>query len=391
MRRSDERILTTHTGSLPRSALLSDLLVRQEAGEAIDLALLARETEANVMRVIERQAAAGVDIGNDGEQPRVGFQTYVVERMNGFGGASKRKRPSDTSKFPAYAEMLRKRFPHRAKVANAPQAIAEVSYKDLSGVRTECDLFNKCLERTHAHFVEPFMTAASPGIIATTMLNAHYDSFENYVFALAREMRKEYREIHARGLLLQLDAPDLAMERTVMFQDQPLADFLAMVEINVAALNEALDGIPADRVRLHCCWGNYDGPHLDDVPLTEILPMLYQARVGALSLEFANPRHQHEYKAMQAMPLPDRMVLIPGVLDSTTNIVEHPEVVADRICQAVDAVGDRSRVIAGSDCGFGTFAGYEYVAEDVVWAKLEAAAAGARIASLRLWGKSQTG
>jgi len=223
------------------------------------------------------------------------------------------------------------------------------------------------------------------------MLNAHYDSFEKYVFALAREMRKEYREIHARGLLLQLDAPDLAMERTVMFQDQPLADFLAMVEINVAALNEALDGIPADRVRLHCCWGNYDGPHLDDVPLTEILPMLYQARVGALSLEFANPRHQHEYKAMQAMPLPDRMVLIPGVLDSTTNIVEHPEVVADRICQAVDAVGDRSRVIAGSDCGFGTFAGYEYVAEDVVWAKLEAAAAGARIASLRLWGKSQTG
>jgi len=391
VRRSDERILTTHTGSLPRSALLSDLLVRQEAGEAIDLALLARETEANVMRVIERQAAAGVDIGNDGEQPRVGFQTYVVERMNGFGGASKRKRPSDTSKFPAYAEMLRKRFPHRAKVANAPQAIAEVSYKDLSGVRAECDLFNKCLERTHAHFVEPFMTAASPGIIATTMLNAHYDSFENYVFALAREMRKEYREIHARGLLLQLDAPDLAMERTVMFQDQPLADFLAMVEINVAALNEALDGIPADRVRLHCCWGNYDGPHLDDVPLTEILPMLYQARVGALSLEFANPRHQHEYKAMQAMPLPDRMVLIPGVLDSTTNIVEHPEVVADRICQAVDAVGDRSRVIAGSDCGFGTFAGYEYVAEDVVWAKLEAAAAGARIASLRLWGKSQTG
>ena len=387
MQGSDQRILTTHTGSLPRSPLLSDLLVRQEKGEAIDLDLLQREAEANVLRVIKAQAAAGVDIGNDGEQPRVGFQTYVVGRMQGFGGASKRRRPIDTTRFPAYADMLRARFPHRAKVANAPQAVAEIAYNDLSGVKGECDLFKRCLDKADAHFVEPFMTAASPGIIATTMLNAHYDSHQAYVFALAREMRKEYLEIHARGLLLQLDAPDLAMERTVMFQDQPLSDFLQMVEINVAALNQALEGIPADRVRLHCCWGNYDGPHLDDVPLQEILPLLYQAKVGGLSLEFANPRHQHEYKALKALPLPDSMVLIPGVLDSTTNYVEHPEVIADRLCQAVDAVGDRSRVIAGSDCGFGTFAGYEFVAEDVVWAKLQSAAEGAAIATKRLWGR----
>ena len=233
--------------------------------------------------------------------------------------------------------------------------------------------------------VDAFMTAASPGIIATTLMNAHYDSHEAYVFALARQMRKEYERI-ARDFILQIDAPDLAMERTTLFQDKTIPEFLRIAEMHVAALNEALAGIPPERVRLHCCWGNWEGPHVDDIPMRDILPALYQARVGGLSIEFANPRHQHEYAALKKMKLPDGIVLLPGVIDSTTNFVEHPEVVANRICEAVDAVGDRSRVIASSDCGFGTFAGGEFVAEDVVWAKLKSCREGADIATKRLWG-----
>jgi 5-methyltetrahydropteroyltriglutamate--homocysteine methyltransferase len=206
------------------------------------------------------------------------------------------------------------------------------------------------------------------------------------VFAVAEQMKKEYEYIHAQGLVLQLDAPDLAMERTFLFQEKSLREFQQIVEIHIAALNLAVQNISPEYVRLHVCWGNYDGPHNHDVPLEDILPLLYQAKVGALSLEMANPRHQHEYKILKQYPLPDSMVLIPGVIDSTVNYIEHPQVVADRICQAVEVVGDRSRVIAGSDCGFGTFAGYEMVAEDIVWAKLKACSEGARIATQRLRG-----
>jgi 5-methyltetrahydropteroyltriglutamate--homocysteine methyltransferase len=247
-------------------------------------------------------------------------------------------------------------------------------------------MFRAALDGLAVPPVDAFMTAASPGIIATTMLNAHYDSHEAYVFALARQMRKEY-ELIARDFVLQIDAPDLAMERTVLFQDKSVAEFLKIAEIHVAALNEALAGIPRDRIRLHCCWGNYEGPHMHDIPLSEILPVLCEAHVGALSLEFANPRHQHEYTALKQAKLPPEFMLLPGVIDSTTNYVEHPEVVANRICEAVDAVGDRSRVIASSDCGFGTFAGGELVAEDVVWAKLKSCRDGADIATRRLWGR----
>jgi 5-methyltetrahydropteroyltriglutamate--homocysteine methyltransferase len=387
MQRSTDRILTTHVGSLPRSATLTDLLIRQERAEAIDTALLAREARDAVASVVRQQIDAGIDIINDGEQPRVGFQTYVPQRMAGFGGASSRPSPTDYREFPGFARAMAARFTRRSKVRDAPQAVADVRYEDLAAAREECDLFEAASAGHAGRYVERFMTAASPGIIATTMLNAHYDSHEAYVFALAREMRKEYELIVSRGFVLQLDAPDLAMERVVLYQDKSLAEFLAIVEIHVAALNEALASIPADRVRLHCCWGNWEGPHVHDVPVGEILPMLYKARVGGLSLEFANPRHQHEYAELKRQKLPDGMVLLPGVLDSTTNYVEHPEVVANRICEAVDAVGDRTRVIAGTDCGFGTFAGYEFVAPDVVWAKLRAAAEGARIASARLWGR----
>jgi len=383
---SDSRILTTHVGSLPRNATLADLLVRQERGESINVAELENHTEKAVRYVIQRQLEAGVDIGNDGEQPRVGFQTYVPQRMRGFGGASKRPIPQDLVEFPGYARIMSARTSGGAKIFNAPQAVAEVRYEDLSGAQKECALFGRCADAASSQFTERFMTAASPGIVCTTMLNAHYDSYERYVFAVAEQMRKEYEYIHSQGLVLQLDAPDLAMERTFLFQEKSLSEFQKIIETHIAALNSALQNIPADRVRLHVCWGNYDGPHSHDVPLADILPILYQAKVGALSLELANPRHQHEYKAFRKYPLPDAMLLIPGVIDSTVNYVEHPEVVADRICQVVEVVDDRGRVIAGSDCGFGTFAGYEMVAEDVVWAKLRACSEGARLATQRLWG-----
>ncbi len=385
MKHSDERILTTHVGSLPRNAVLTDLLIRDEAGEAVDKAELARQSEAAVRHVVAQQAAAGVDIVNDGEQPRVGFQTYVAQRMEGFGGESKRPRSPDYTRFPVWAEQLARRFPRRAKVTNAPQAVADVAYEDLTAAKEECRMFRAALDGLGKPPVEAFMTAASPGIIATTLLNAHYDSHEAYVFALARQMRKEY-ELIARDFLLQIDAPDLAMERGVLFQGKSNAEFVRIAEMHVAALNEALADIPRERVRLHCCWGNYEGPHLHDIPMREILPVLYQAKVGGLSIEFANPRHQHEYAALKRAKPPAEFVLLPGVIDSLTNFVEHPEVVANRICEAVDAVGDRSRVIASVDCGFGTFAGSEYVAEDVVWQKLKACREGADIATKRLWG-----
>ena len=385
MKKSDSRILTTHVGSLPRKAALSDLLIRQEQDEKIDVAELDRLAEQAVKHVIEKQLEAGVDIGNDGEQPRIGFQTYVPQRMTGFGGESKRPVPQDMREFPDFVAILQRRNMGRAKVFNAPEARAEVKYEDLSGVQKECTLTRRCMDQAPKQFTERFMTAASPGIICTTMLNAHYDSHERYVMAVAEQMRKEYEYVHSQGFVLQLDAPDLAMERTFLYQDKSLQEFQKIVELHIAAVNHAVQNIPADRVRLHICWGNYDGPHNHDVPLEDILPILYQAKVGALSLEMSNPRHQHEYKVFRKHKLPDSKVLIPGVIDSTTNYVEPAEVVADRICQVVDVVGDRTRVIAGSDCGFGTFAGWEMVAETVVWAKLKACAEGAQLATKRLW------
>ncbi len=386
MKRSEERILTTHVGSLPRNPALRDLLVAQDRGQPIDEAELARQVEAAVRAAVRRQLEVGIDVGNDGEQPRVGFSTYVARRMTGFGGESQRPASQDVIEFPDYGAMLEARRRHAARVGNAPRAVAEVRYEDLTEATREIDLFLRATDAEPRKFAERFMTAASPGVIATTMLPAYYPTHGSYVSALAAEMRKEYALIHARGLVLQVDAPDLAMERTRLFQHEPLERFLAVVEMHVDALNRATAGIPPERIRLHVCWGNYDGPHVHDVPLEAILPLLYRARVGALSLELANPRHQHEHKVLKRHPLPEGMLLLPGVIDSTTNFVEHPEVVADRIVQAVDAVGDRSRVIASTDCGFGTFAGTDMVAESVVWAKLRALREGADLASARLWG-----
>jgi 5-methyltetrahydropteroyltriglutamate--homocysteine methyltransferase len=386
MQRSEKRILTTHVGSLPRHPKLRDLLVRQDRGEVIDEGELDREIEAAVHHVVQKQLEVGIDIGNDGEQPRVGFSTYVGRRMQGFGGESRRPPAREMAEFPDYAAMLEFRRRGGARINNAPQAMADVQYTGLDEAAKECDLFLRVAKTLPQPFSESFMTAASPGIIATTMLNAYYDSHERYVFALAAQMRREYELIHSRGLLLQLDCPDLAMERTRLFQNDSLERFQEIVATHIDAINQAVANIPPERIRLHVCWGNNDSPHIYDVPLEAILPILYQANVGALSLELANPRHQHEYKVFKRYPLPESMLFLPGVIDSTTNFVEHPEVVADRICLAVEAIGDRSRVIAGVDCGFGTFAGSELVAASVVWAKLQTLKEGAALATKRLWG-----
>jgi 5-methyltetrahydropteroyltriglutamate--homocysteine methyltransferase len=385
MRSSDTRILSTHVGSIPRPPALRELLVRQDAGEAIDAGELARQSEAAVRQVIEGQLAAGIDVGNDGEQPRAGFSTYVARRMRGFGGESRRPLARDLVEHPDYAEMLAFRRRAAARIANAPQAVAEIEYADLTEAIAECDLFARVAAAIPRKFVESFMTAVSPGTAATILLDAHYGSHERYIDALARELRKEYELIHARGFVLQLDCPDLAMERARFFRDASLDEFLRAVELHVEAINRAIAAIPPDRVRLHFCWGNYDGPHTHDVPLEPVLPLLYRARVGALSLPLANPRHQHEVKALRRVPPPPSMLILPGVIDTTTNYVEHPEVVADRIEAVVAAVGARERVIASTDCGFGTFAGSEMVAPSVVWAKLRALSEGAALASRRLW------
>ena len=385
MLRSDSRILTTHVGSLPRPPALRDLLVRQDRGEPVEAAALDREVGAALARVITGQLEAGIDVGNNGEQPRAGFSTYVAGRMRGFGGTSRRELAQDLIDFPDYAELLARRRRDAARIADAPQAIAEIEYADLGPAVREIEQFVAETDGRPRRFAERFMTAASPGVIATILLSAHYGSHEQYITALAREMRKEYELIHARGLVLQLDCPDLAMERARFFRRDSLERFLQMVELHVEAINRAIAAIPPDRIRLHLCWGNYDGPHTHDVPLEAVLPIVTRARVGALSLPLANPRHQHEYRVLRQHRLPESMLLLPGVIDSTTNYVEHPEVVADRICAAVDAVGDRSRVLASTDCGFGTFAGSEAVAHSVVWAKLAALTEGAAIATRRLW------
>jgi 5-methyltetrahydropteroyltriglutamate--homocysteine methyltransferase len=379
-----DRILTTHVGSLPRNDRLSDLLVRREAGEAVEPALMAAEMDRAVRHVVEKQAAAGIDIGNDGEQQRVGFQTYVPQRMAGFGGESRRRRGREFDEFPELVESLKRRFPHVSKQQNAPECRGELKYLDSGPIRSEIARFKAAAE---GRFAELFMTAPSPGIVSSTMLDAYYGSQEKYLDAIAREMSHEYRAIAEAGLVLQIDAPDLAMDRTMMYRDLPEAEFVAAVELHVAAINKGIAGIARERVRLHVCYGNWDGPHIHDIALAKILPALYQANVGALSIEFSNPRHAHEYAALKAHPLPPDMLLLPGVIETTSNIVEHPEVVARRIEEAVAAVGDRERVIASTDCGFGTFTNREWVIEPVVWLKLKALRDGADLASQRLWGR----
>ncbi len=397
MKLSRDRILTTHVGSLPRLPQLDALLIRADHGHPVGAADFAAEVDRSLDYVVGKQFESRVDIGSDGEQPRVSYMTYVPQRMSGFSGVSNRKQLMDMVRFPKYAQMYMKRTwsgqEDQPKILNCPQATGRVRYDpEARDARFELDAFDRALERGRERgaFLETFVTAISPGMISVVNLRAEnnpaYRTDRDYVLDLAREMRTEYELIVSRGHLLQLDAPDLAMERQFMFQDRPLGEFLERVELHVEAINLALANIPRDKVRLHVCFGNWDGPHIDDIELESILPLVYRAKVGALSLSCANPRHLHEWKSVKANPPPPEMLVMPGVIDVTTNYLEHPEVVADRICQWVEAVGDKERVIAGTDCGFGTFAAFAFVAEDVVWAKLGALAEGARRATKRLWG-----
>lgn len=384
MQMSRDRILTTHVGSLPRNDLLTELLLKQEAGEPIDLKQLAAEKDKAVAEIVARQAKCGIDIGNDGEQQRVGFQTYVPQRMSGFAGESKRPMSRDIKEFPELLEVLNRRFPRRSRSQSAPEARGELKYLDTGPIKEEIARFKNAAA---GKFVDTFMTAPSPGIIATTMINAYYDSYESYLKAIAREMAHEYKAIADSGLTLQIDAPDLAMSRVINFQDKSDAEFQKICEAQVDAINRGIDGIARERVRLHVCWGNWEGPHLFDISLEKVLSIFLQAKVGALSIEFANPRHAHEYPTLRKVGFPKDMLLIPGVVETTSNFVEHPELVARRIEEAVTTIGDRERVIASTDCGFGTFAGREWVIAPVVWEKLDALRQGARIASQRLWGR----
>jgi 5-methyltetrahydropteroyltriglutamate--homocysteine methyltransferase len=288
-----------------------------------------------------------------------------------------------------YASFLELKLPEFSRdmvsLMNAPMAVGEVRYVDRSALEKECADFLRIAGDQGPRFTEAFMTAASPGIVASAMLNGYYPRYEDYVFAVADALKTEYEYIAARGLVLQIDCPDLAMERHTSFAERPLDDFLSFIDVNIAAINRAVARIPRDRIRMHVCWGNYEGPHTFDVPLEEILSRFYQAQVGALVLSMANPRHAHEHRCFTRHPLPPGMLLVAGVIDPTTNYVEHPEVVADRIERAAEAIGDARRVLAGTDCGFDTAAGLGEVAEEVVWEKLKALRAGADIATHRLF------
>jgi 5-methyltetrahydropteroyltriglutamate--homocysteine methyltransferase len=373
------RFITTHAGSLPRPAALAALHGRRSRGEHVEAAELDAAVRAATTDVITRQVEVGIDVGNDGEQARESFFTYVQHRMSGFGGASRRPVMRDLLEHPDFLELaLPRRERMQVDLMHAPAAIDDIAYLDTAELDAECALV------AHAPFGETFMTAPSPGIVVSAMENRHYPSREVYVRAVADALRTEYRTIVERGLLLQIDAPDLAMERHVLFADQPLGEFLDWVELVVDAINGSLEGIDRSQVRLHVCWGNYEGPHTHDVAFDAIQTRLYAARVGALVVSMANARHAHEHLCFERTPLPDEMVLVCGVIDTTSNYVEHPEVIAQRLAAAARSVGDPRRVIAGTDCGFDTSAGIGDVAASVVWEKLAALRAGADLASERL-------
>ncbi len=398
MQHSADRILTTYVGSLPRSEKLLQMLMDKEAGKAVDEGAFEMQVEHDLDYVLRKQHEAGVDIVCDGELPRLGFSFYVKDRMLGFGGHSPRGTVTDFAKFPGYAKLKQQQaakgdeISESATLYDMPECQGAVKYDpDKRVARQELRLFKEALERTGvgSKAAETFVTAATPGIVSTTLLrnpdNPDYSNDRDYVLALAVELRGDYELIVEHGHILQVDGPDLALERQIMFVNKPLDAFLKRVELHIEALNAALVNIPKERVRLHVCWGNWDGPHIDDMDLEPLLPLLYQANVGGLSIPFANPRHQHEGELFLTYPLPDDMLLFPGVIDVTTNYLEHPEVVAERIARIVDVVGDRERIIASTDCGFSTFAGYSMVADDVVWAKLQVLSEGAALASERLW------
>jgi 5-methyltetrahydropteroyltriglutamate--homocysteine methyltransferase len=391
MRRSNDRILTTHTGSLPRPPELTKLYARRSRGEAVDAGEIERAGHAALQGIIPRQIAAGIDIGNNGEQQREGFFLHVRHRMTGFGGTWKRWPRADVEQYPIFKQALEQQMTGKEMVSNfaPPKVIGDIKYIGVADAERECTDFREVLSARatsgQSGFMEAFLTAPSPGIVVAAIRNEHYDTEDAYLAAVGRALQVEYEAIVAQGFLLQLDCPDLALEHHISFQDRPQSEFLDFVERVVATINVALRNIPREKVRMHVCWGNYEGPHDRDVPLATILPLIAKMNVGALVLPFANPRHAHEVRCLQGSAISGDQIVVAGVIDSLTNFVEHPEVIAERIERVVKTLGDKSRVIAGTDCGFDTSAGAGRVAEDIVWAKLAALREGANIASRQLF------
>ncbi len=391
MERSNGRILTTHTGSLPRPPALTKLYAMRSRGEAVDANEIERAGHASMLEIVSRQIEAGIDIGNNGEQQREGFFLHVRHRMTGFGGSWKRWPRADVEGYPVFKRSLEQQNAGKEMVSNfaPPKVIGEINYVGAAEAIRECTDFRTALDKRKREgksgFAEAFLTAPSPGIVVAAIRNEHYDTEDAYLAAVGRALQVEYEAIANQGFLLQLDCPDLALEHHISFQDRPMSDFLGFVERVVATINDCLRNIPRERVRMHVCWGNYEGPHDRDVALETILPLIARMNVGALVLPFANPRHAHEVRCLQGKTIADDQVVVAGVIDSTTNFVEHPEVIAERIERVAKSLGDPTRVLAGTDCGFDTSAGAGRVAEDVVWAKLAALREGARLASDRLF------
>jgi 5-methyltetrahydropteroyltriglutamate--homocysteine methyltransferase len=377
---SSHRILTTHVGSLPRPQEVLDLLFAQDRDGVVDALAFDHAVQRGVEEAVRKQAEAGIDIVSDGETSKISYATYIRHRLSGFEGDSARPTPRDLEDFPAYRDRLVSEG--HSPTYRRPVCCGPVAVKDPTLVANDVARLERAIAPIDA--VDGFITAVSPGTVGVFHPNRYYRSHEAYVEAVARAMRPEYEAIVRSGLLLQIDCPDLAMGRHSRFKDLDDAQFLRYAAVHVEALNEALADIPADRVRLHVCWGNYEGPHVHDLPLTAILPLLFRARVRALVIEGANPRHEHEWEIWKKYRLPDDKILVPGVIDTSTNYVEHPELVAQRIDRYASVVG-RDRVMAGTDCGLGTFAGFGPVHPDIAWEKLRSLVAGARLASQRLW------
>jgi 5-methyltetrahydropteroyltriglutamate--homocysteine methyltransferase len=380
MRRSTDRFLTTHTGSLPRPDDLIRTMYAKEEGVPVEPAALSARVREAVAEVVKKQVAAGIDFVNDGELSKPSYATYIKDRLNGFGGTGNTFVYQDLAAFPN----LEKRVfgdPGRSR-RKTPACNAAISVRDAQAAAT--DVANLKAAMSAAHHGDGFMSAASPGVIALFFRNDHYPTHEAYLFAIADAMRREYETIAAAGIDLQIDCPDLAMGRHIQYADLSLAEFRKRAELNVAALNHALAAIRPERLRLHLCWGNYEGPHHCDVPLADIIDIVFKARPNAISFEAANPRHGHEWAVFEKLKLPPNKILIPGVIESKSNFIEHPELIAQRIGRYAKLVG-RENVIAGSDCGYGTWVGQGAVDPDVVWAKLTALAEGARIASREYW------
>lgn len=380
MKISEDRILTTHVGSLPRSKAVTDGVFAKENGELENEKALRKVIREAVHEVVRQQLEAGVDIVSDGEMSKISYATYIKDRISGFSGDSPRRPPADLEEFPGF--LKRQAQSGGTPTYRRPQCTGEIAVKDLQPLQEDLDNLTraaKALEPTEA-----FMNAASPGVIALFQPNQYYSGHQAYLEALAEAMRTEYEAIVEAGFLLQLDSPDLGLGRHMMFKDNDDAEYENLANLHVEALNHSLRNVPADRVRLHICWGNYEGPHHKDAPMNLVLPIALRAKPQALLFESSNPRHAHEWTVFRDARIPDDKVLAPGVIDSTTNFIEHPELVAERICKFADIVG-RERVLAGTDCGFSTFAGFGAVDEKIVYAKLASLAEGARIASEKLW------